>query len=373
MTGTGDRLVARIDLDRLAGNWRELDRLSGEAECAAVVKAEAYGHGMAVAARALHHAGCRFFFTASVAEAAALRAVLPDARIGCFEGPTASDRDAVAEAAIMPSVNSIGDLRVLDSWAAAAGAPVPAMLQLDTGMNRLGVGKGDLDALAADGAFDSADWQLVFSHLASSEEADNPQNGAQRRLFDAMLAGLPALPASLAATGGILLGEEYHYQLTRPGIGLYGLPPRRRETAAIKPVLGLRGRILQIRSAAAGETVGYNGTAVLSRPSRLATVAGGYADGIPRQLGDRGEVHCRSRTAPMVGRISMDSAVADITDWPEDHAAAGDFVDLIHDGFTADAMAGLAGTIGYDILTGLGQRAVPHYAGAVTRELGLDT
>ena len=371
MTVATARLVARIDLDRLAENWRALNHLSGDAECGAVVKANAYGHGMREAALALHHAGCRFFFTASVDEAVALRAVLPDARIGCFEGPAPTDRDAVLGGRILPSINSIEDLMVLDAWAGAEGNPLPAMLQLDTGMNRLGVGADSFNAVVSSEAFASADWQLALSHLTSADAPDNPENQKQKKRFDAMLEALPGIPASLAATGGILLGREYCYQLTRPGIGLYGVSPVPDAKTPLMPVLSLHARILQTREAKSGETVGYNGTAVLSRPSRLATIAGGYADGVRRRLSNQGEVHRGGLTAPIIGRVSMDSTVVDITDWPKGHAAAGDYVDLIHDGFTADDMAEQSGTISYNVLTSLGLRAVPHYAGEVKTELGL--
>ena len=371
MTDAEARLVARIDLDRLAGNWRELDRLSGDAECAAVVKANAYGHGMAPSSLALHHAGCRTFFTASADEAVELRSVLPDAAIGFFDGTTTTDPKTVAGNRIMPSVNSIEDLRTLGEWAEAGGGPVPAMLQLDTGMNRLGIGTDDLEEVVGSGALDAGDWKLVFSHLIDADRPDDPRSGEQKRRFDAMLGPLPSMPASLAATGGILLGKDYHYQMTRPGIGLYGLNPVLGVEADLQPVLSLHARILQIREAAAGETVGYGGTATLDRPSRLATVAGGYADGVRRQLSNLGHVHREGLTAPIIGRVSMDSTVVDITDWPKEHAYVGGYVDMIHDGFDADAMAERSGTIGYDVLTGLGLRAVAHYAGALAKELDL--
>ena len=364
MTPSPARLVARIDLGRLVANWRALNEMSADAECAAVVKADAYGHGMDAVAPALHGAGCRFFLTASAAEALALRAVLPDAAIGFFEGPSPGDREAALAGRVMPSVNSMADLMELGSWAKAAGKPVPAMLQLDTGMNRLGVGADEMEAVLRSEAFGAGDWKLVFSHLASADEPGNPGNEAQRSRFAAMLEGLPGIPASLAATGGILLGKGYLHQVTRPGIGLYGLPPAPGLDTPLAPVLSLHARVLQIRGAPAGEAVGYNGTARLARPSRLATIAGGYADGVPRQLSNKGLVHLDGLTAPVVGRVSMDSATVDITDWPEGHAAAGGHVDLIHDGYTADDMAAAAGTISYDILTGLGLRAERHYAGA---------
>ena len=371
MTDTAARLVARIDLDRLADNWRSLDQLSGDAECAAVVKADAYGHGMAPVSLALQHAGCRTFFTASADEAVELRTILPDASIGFFDGASTVDQKTTVRNRIMPSANSIEDLRALGEWAKAGGGPVPAMLQLDTGMNRLGIGAAELKEVVGSGTLDAGDWKLVLSHLVDADQPGDPRSGDQKRRFDSMRESLPAMPASLAATGGILLGEEYHYQMTRPGIGLYGLNPVRGTEAPLRPVLSLHARVLQIREAAAGDTVGYGGTATLDRPSRLATVAGGYADGVRRQLSNLGHVHRKGLTAPIIGRVSMDSTVVDITDWPVQHAVVGDYVDLIHDGFDADAMAGQSGTIGYDILTGLGLRAVPHYAGALAKELDL--
>ena len=371
MNGIRARLVAGIDLDRLADNWRELNRLSGDAECAAVVKANGYGHGMAQSSLALHHAGCRTFFTASADEAAGLRPVLPDAAVGFFDGTSTADRETVAGNRIMPSVNSMADLQVLHAWAEAGGEPVPAMLQLDTGMNRLGVGADELEEIVGSDAFGAGDWKLVYSHLLDADRPDAPRNSEQKRRFEAMLATLPPIPASLAATGGILLGGDYRYQMTRPGIGLYGLNPVPGAEVSLKPVLSLHARILQIRGAAAGGTVGYGATATLDRPSRLATIAGGYADGVRRQLSNLGRVHRDGLTAPIIGRVSMDTTVVDITDWPGDHAHVGDYVDLIHDGFDADAVAEQSGTIGYDILTGLGLRAVPHYAGALAKELDL--
>lgn len=365
------RLVARIDLDRLAANWRSLKALSGEAETAAVIKANAYGHGVRAAALALDHVGCRWFFTASMDEAVTVRSILPEALIGVFDGLTRHDRDAVLGARILPSINSPEDLAILAEWARERGAPIPAMMQLDTGMNRLGAGAAEAAAMVEADAFAAGDWKLVYSHLASADEPEKPQSVDQKTRFDAILARLPGLPASLSATGGIMLGDGFHYQLTRPGIGLYGLPPVPELGQHLKPVLSLHARILQIRTAAKGETVGYNATATLTRLSRLATIAGGYADGVRRPLSNLGQAHCRGLDAPIIGRVSMDTSILDITDWPEDHVAPGDRVDLLHDGYTADDMARASGTIGYDILTALGLRAEAHYAGGILSSIDL--
>lgn len=365
------RLVARIDLDRLAENWRNLNRLSGVATAAAVIKANGYGHGVRAVALALEHAGCDWFFTASMDEAVTVRQVCPKVRLACFDGLTKADAEAAREYNIMPSINDPAELDVLHNLANAAGAPVPALIQVDTGMNRLGSGVDTMAELAASPRLAAGDWQLVYSHLASADEPDKPQSMQQKEKFDAARALFPGIPASLAATGGIMLGDGFHYDLTRPGIGLYGLPPVASLRPHIKPVLSLHARMLQIRNAAAGEDIGYNATARLSRPSRLATIAGGYADGVRRQLSNKGHVHKSGLTAPIIGRVSMDTTIIDITDWPEDHAATGDYVDLIHDGYTADEMAQATGTIGYDVLTALGLRAKQHYAGDVLQSISL--
>ena len=365
------RLVARIDLDRLAENWRNLNRLSGVATAAAVIKANGYSHGVKAVALALEHAGCDWFFTGSMDEAVTVRQVCPKVRLACFDGLTKADAEAAREYNIMPSINDPAELDVLHNLANAAGAPVPALIQVDTGMNRLGSGVDTMAELAASPRLAAGDWQLVYSHLASADEPDKPQSMQQKEKFDAARALFPGIPASLAATGGIMLGDGFHYDLTRPGIGLYGLPPVASLLPHIKPVLSLHARMLQIRNAAAGEDIGYNATARLSRPSRLATIAGGYADGVRRQLSNKGHVHKSGLTAPIIGRVSMDTTIIDITDWPEDHAATGDYVDLIHDGYTANEMAQATGTIGYDVLTALGLRAKQHYAGDVLQSISL--
>lgn len=365
------RLVARIDLDRLCENWRNLNALSGSATAAAVIKANGYGHGVKAVALALNQAGCSWFFTASMEEALAVRTILPEARISCFDGLTDQDEDAVLHFGIIPSINDPAELKILHRLARQAEQQVPALLQIDTGMNRLGAGFDTIEELAASPLLEAGDWQLIYSHLASADEPDQPQSKQQREKFEEVRKRLPAVPASLAATGGIMLGEDFHYDVTRPGIGLYGLPPVPELARHIKPVLSLHARVLQIRQAKAGEDIGYNATARTSRPSRLATIAGGYADGVRRQLSNNGHVHAGGLYAPIIGRVSMDTTIIDITDWPEDHIGAGGTVDIIHDAFTADDLAAATGTIGYDVLTALGLRAKQHYAGDVLQSIDL--
>jgi len=362
------RLIARIDLDRLAANWQALKKLSGNAATAAVIKADAYGHGVEMVARALYHAGCRMFFTASIEEAIAVRTCLHDAEIGYFDGLHAEDVDAVLAKRIVPTVATSDQLEILAAHAQKTGQPIPAMIQIDTGMNRLGAGPDSVMTLATSPNLKAGDWRLIYSHLASADDPSTRQNEDQRRAFDSARALFPTMPASLAATGGIALGPDYHYQLTRPGIGIYGMPPVPALAPLLKPVLSLHARVLEIRNARQGEGIGYNATATLKRDSRLATIAGGYADGVRRQLSNRGSAFKDGLNAPIIGRVSMDTTIVDITDWPEDKLAPGDWLDLIHDGYTAGDMARDSDTISYDVLTALGLRAKREYAGNIMAE-----
>jgi len=365
------RLIARIDLDRLVTNWRALDQLSGTAQASAVIKADAYGHGVHMVGQALYKAGCRTFFTASIDEAVHLRSILSTAVIGYFDGLDRDDIEAVLEHNILPSVSTTGQLAILAETAKKQGQPIPAMIQIDTGMNRLGAGPDNLTTLATSDDISAGDWRLIFSHLASADDPASMQSTAQREAFDQARRLFPPIPASLAATGGIALGEKYHYQMTRPGIGIYGLPPVPQLAPYLKPALSLHARVLQIRDAKPGDHIGYNATATLNRSSRLATIAGGYADGVRRQLSNKGIVHKDGLTAPVIGRVSMDTTIIDITNWPSDHLTPGDWVDLIHDGYTADDMARDSDTIGYDVLTTLGLRAKRQYAGNIIDDLDI--
>ena len=368
------RLIARINLDRLQSNWKTLAALSGKAETAAVIKADAYGHGMKAVAQALYHGGCRFFFTASLDEAIKARTFVgEDAAIGFFDNVVDSkdDRDTIHQHRLLPSVNTMHDFTIIAAWSDSLGIPIATMLQIDTGMNRLGCHADDLRAITSQAANTTGgrvDWKLFFSHLIEAEIPQSPRNEAQQRRFDEILSTLPKVNASLAATDGIMLGENYHYNLTRPGIGLYGLTTGPTTTAMqqhIKPVLSLQARVLQISTAQAGETIGYNATATLKRQSRLATIACGYADGFKRELSNKGQAHKDGLSAPVIGRVSMDTTVLDITDWPENHLGIDDYVDLLHDGYTASAMAADCDTISYDVLTALGERVSRYYDGAI--------
>ncbi|KPP87161.1 MAG: alanine racemase Alr [Rhodobacteraceae bacterium HLUCCA08] len=343
--GTG-RLT--VDLDALAANWRALDGKTA-CETAAVVKADGYGLGAEKVARALARAGARRFFVAVAEEGAALRQALgPNAEICVFSGHMRGDTDMIADLGLVPMINTVGQLtRHLE---ALPGHPFG--LQLDTGMNRLGLELPEWAAVAELAL--SRDPVLVMSHLACADDPDHPMNRQQLDQFHLMTDGI-AVPRSLAATGGILLGPEYHFDVTRPGIGLYGGRP----FDAARPVAHLDLPVIQLRDVEPGETVGYGNTWTATRQTRLATVAAGYADGIHRILSNQGRLWADDRPVPVVGRVSMDLITADVTDLAEVPGA----LTLLGPQQGVDAIADLAGTIGYEVLTGLGTRYQRHYHG----------
>ncbi|MCX7890302.1 MAG: alanine racemase [Rhodobacteraceae bacterium] len=338
-----------IDLAAIRRNWRALARLGPGAETGAVVKADAYGLGAAEVGPALAREGARSFFVAHAAEGAALRRALgPGPRILTLTGHLEGDAPLLREAGLVPLLSTPG--QVARHFAALPGHPFG--LQLDTGMNRMGIGPDDWRAVAMQALPRGP--VLITSHLASSDRPGDPMNAAQLALFRELTAGT-GVPRSLAATGGILLGADYAFDLTRPGVGLYGGLP----FAAAEPVLHLALPVLQVRDLAPGETVGYDATFTVTRPSRIATVAGGYADGLPRALAGRLTLWHGDRPCPAVGRVSMDLITVDVTDLP----GVPDALDAIGPHQGIDALAASAGTIGYEILTALGRRYRRSYTG----------
>lgn len=335
-----------IDLDAIAANWTALARLS-RAETAAVVKADAYGLGAARVARRLARAGCRSFFVAVAEEGATLREALgPDAEILIFSGHMRGDTDMIADLGLTPMLNSLD--QVTRHFEALPGHPFG--IQLDTGMNRLGMEWEEWSALA--GIVLDQRPRLLMSHLACADEPDHPMNPYQRDAFLRMTEGI-AVPRSLAATGGILLGPDYHFDLTRPGIGLYGAAP----FADGQPVLSLELPVVQIRLLDTGEVVGYGNSWQAVRPSRIATLSAGYADGLPRALSQKAMFWHGDLPCPLVGRVSMDLITVDITDLAEDP----DHLTLVGPRQSVDDLAMQAGTIGYEILTALGSRYARRY------------
>ena len=336
--GTG-RLT--IDLDAVVANWRALDNMTS-CKTAAVVKANGYGIGAANVAKALFKAGVRQFFVAVAEEAEALRAELGQKpEISVFSGHMKGDTDLIRELNLTPMLNSVDQLT--HHLEALPGHPFG--IQLDTGMNRLGMELHEWAAIAELALAQRP--TLVMSHLACADEPDHPMNPHQLEIFRQMTDGI-TVPRSLAATGGILLGPEYHFDLTRPGIGLYGGHPF--EQAA--PVIELDLPIIQVRDVAAGEVVGYGNSWQAERDSKIATVSGGYADGIFRLLSDKARLFHGNQPCPVIGRVSMDLLTIDITDLPQ----RPDKLTLVGPQQTVDDLANTAKTIGYEVLTQLGAR-----------------
>lgn len=340
--------VLTIDLDAIAANWRALAAL-GHTEAAAVVKADAYGLGAGRVAPVLARAGARKFFVAEAAEGARLRGILgPGPEIFILTGHMAGDAAVIREAALTPMLASPEQAH--RHLAALPGHPFG--VQVDTGMNRLGLKEGDWRALAP--ALIAAGLRLVLGHLACADEPGHPMNEAQLQRFRRMTGGM-AVARSFAATGGILLGPDYHFDLTRPGVGLYGGAP----FAEARAVVRLSLPVVQVRQVAEGETVGYGNAWTATRPARIATLGAGYADGLHRALAGRARVFAGDIACPLVGRVSMDLTAADVTALAEVPEA----LDILGPQQGIDALAAAAGTIGYEILTGLGPRFVRRHTG----------
>jgi alanine racemase len=361
--------ILTIDLDALAANYRRLRELAGPAECAAVVKADAYGIGMAEAAPVLWRAGCKIFFVATLAEAKALRSLLPEAVIYMFSGLLPGTAAMFRTHDLRPVLNSAEEIKEWATYSASVGEKLPCAVHVDSGMNRLGLSAHEVEAVAsARDLWTAMTLSLVMSHLACADDPTHPKSETQLQAFDRLRALLPDSIASLANSAGILLGRSYAYDLVRPGIALYGGHPQRQGPNPFQPVVHLAGRILQVRTVAPGETVGYGATRTLRRASRVATVAVGYADGFFRALSTKDGteglvVSIGGHAAPVLGRVSMDLISVDVTGVPEALSQRGAWVELIGPNVTAQEFAARAGTIDYEVLTNLGRRALRRYIG----------
>lgn len=330
-----------IDLDAIIANWRSLDAKT-RVETAAVVKADGYGLGAGTVARALAKAGARRFFVAVAEEGAAVRQALgPGPEICVFSGHMRGDTDMIHDLGLTPMLNSLDQTTRHFQYLPNH----PFGVQLDTGMNRLGMEWDEWAAVAPIALEQSP--VLVMSHLACADEPDHPMNAYQLDQFHQMTDGI-STPRSLAATGGLLLGPDYHFDLCRPGIGLYGGLP----FAGAQPVAHLDLPVVQIRHLKEGEVVGYGNSWQASRDSRIATLSAGYADGLIRAMSDRATLFHGATPCPLVGRVSMDLLTVDVTDTAEDP----EFLTLLGTQQSVDDVADCAGTIGYEILTSLGAR-----------------
>jgi alanine racemase len=346
-----------VDNDAIAANFQNLSMRVAPATCGAVVKADGYGLGDANVASALLHAGCRSFFVARLSEAERLRRTLgPGCDIMILNGLDPGSEAACGDAGFIPVLNSSAQLAAWRACARSAGRPLPAAVQVDTGMSRLGLSpEAALAAARAPGLSEEVDLRLVMTHLACGDEPARDVNIDQLRRFEAVAAHFPGVPKSIANSAGAFLPPDFHCDLVRAGIALFGVAPVASVTN-LRPAVRLEARILQIRAIEAGAGVGYGLDHVAATPQRLATIATGYADGWPRSLGGKGAAWCRGVRLPIVGRISMDSLTVDIGGLAEEDISEGDFVELLGPSQSIADVARDAGTIGYEILTALGKR-----------------
>ncbi|HEY6993157.1 MAG TPA: alanine racemase [Xanthobacteraceae bacterium] len=366
-TETGGLLT--IDLAAVEANWTVLAGTTVPVECAAVVKADAYGCGLEPVTRVLSRAGCRTFFVADVAEGRRVRAIAPDATIYVLNGLMPGSAPAFAKDYLQPVINSTLELAEWDAFVAINKWRGGAALHVDTGMNRLGITVDEAVAIAPRLQSENHGFTLLMSHLACAETPDHPMNDRQIRLFREIRILYRGLASSLANSSGIFLGGTVYCDLVRPGIALYGGNPTPGKSNPMRPVVELKGRIIQVRTVGKGETVGYGAAFTAGRPSRVAVVAVGYADGFLRSAAaargkSAAEVIVAGRRCPLVGRVSMDLIAVDVTDLAEGSARRGDLATLIGDGLSVDDLATGMGTIGYEVLTNLGRRYHRVYRGA---------
>ena len=355
--GAAEGSLARLEIDLAAiqANWRSLAARHPTGPVAGVVKADAYGLGATRVAPALFAAGCRHFFTAHLSEALAIRPRLPGALLAVLNGLPPGSEASFAHHDITPVLGTPDEIARWSAQARRLGRKLPALLHVDTGMNRLGLSQQQLAALAADpAALEAIAPRYLMTHLSASEVPEDPANDAQRRRFAEACALFPALPRSFANSSGLFLGPDFASDLARPGAALYGINPTPGRPNPMRPVVRLSARVLALRPVQAGEAVGYNATWAAPRAGRIATIGVGYADGWLRSHSNRGHALFDGALLPLVGRVSMDLTTLDATDCPA--LREGDMVELIGPARPVDAVAEAAGTNGYEILTSLGRR-----------------
>lgn len=364
----GARLV--INLDAIAANYRKISALAAPAAAGAVVKADAYGLGLAPVARCLDKAGCQIFFVAHLSEGVALRAILPEAQIYILHGlpiPPPQGGAAASHAqnfiahGLRPVLNN---LQEVEAWRESGGRQTGAILNFDTGMSRLGLSADDTAQLIRGASLlDGLKVDYVMSHLSCADDPAHPLNARQLAAFNNLRGLFPGVPASLANTAGTLLGAPYHYDLVRPGIGLFGGSPSGTGDSPFESAVELYAKILQLRDIDSGDYVGYGATYRPQGPARIAVAGIGYADGYMRALGNLGTGAIAGHKVALVGRVSMDLCAFDVSNVPRGLCAPGDEIELIGPNAALESAAAAAGTINYEILTRLGSRLARAYSG----------
>ncbi|MBT3656470.1 MAG: alanine racemase [Alphaproteobacteria bacterium] len=355
-----------ISVDSITANYLSLNALSSDV-CAtgAAVKADAYGLGMTAIAPALHKAGCRHFFVARLDEALSLRKTFRSlnlqADIIVFDGPRSGEMNDYSAFDIIPTLNHEAQLPLLRDEAIRTQSAKRAYLHSDTAMSRLGMSPAATKQALQDAPDAGIHIDVIMSHLACADEPDNSLNEVQRERLEACCAFAPQIPVSLANSGGILLGPDYHYQLTRPGISLYGCSADDSPSEFLQPAIMWQADILQIAEVPAGSTIGYGASFTAETDMIVATIGAGYADGYPRDLSGKAYVEIAGSLAPLVGRVSMDVITVDISALTPTQRSDAQQACLIGAHYSASQMAADTHTISYEILTGLGARLLRLY------------
>src|SRR5436309_564047 len=360
--------VLMVDLDAIVANWRKLEKTAVPAECGAVIKADAYGCGIVPVAKALAGAGCKTFFVATLDEARAAREALPSAELYVLDGFFQNCGDSFAKLNCRPVIGDLNELAEWDVFCRRSGWSGGAAIHIDTGMNRLGLTLVEANGIVPRINAGDHGITLVMSHLVSAESVNHPLNAKQVAAFREIASNFSGVPASLASSSGIYLGAQFQFDMVRPGAALYGINPTPEADNPMQPVVDLKARIIQLRNVERGDSVGYGGTWTARRPTRLAIVSAGYADGYFRAAGSndgtRGaEVVVAGKRCPIAGRVSMDLMAVDVTDLEKNAVRRGHMATLIGEGITVDELAHHFGTIGYEVLTSLGPRYARIYKG----------
>ncbi len=343
-----------IDLKAIVENYQNCNHLAGGVECAAMVKADAYGMGIEqVAPTLFHKAGCKNFFVANLAEAIKLRSFTPDAIIYVLNGIFPNHIDYFIRHNIRPVLNDLDQIRL---WAEIPStARPPCAIHFDTGINRLGLSPKETKLFINDTSMrERLDISLIMSHLACSDDRTNPMNAQQLADFTTITRHFPGTPASLANSGGILLGPDYHFDMVRPGLLLFGGNPSNGVMPEnIRAAFQITGKILQIRTLEPGQSVGYGATWTASKTCHIATINIGYADGYLQMFNNCGFAYADKTKLAIVGRVSMDMIAVDVTDIK---IKTGGDVELLGAHITLEMASEVSTLSQYEILTGVRER-----------------
>lgn len=363
-TAGGSAPLLEVDLDAVRANYAQLRGRYRGAVLAAVLKSDAYGLGLEPVARALRSAGCRAFWVNDLDEAARLRAAAPDARIYCLMGLAGRDAADFESVGAVPALVSLTEIEHCALHAARVGRRVPVAIQIDTGLGRLGLSPDDAAALAAaPGLLGGLDIGCYVSHLAAYNLPDDPANDAQRQLLIRLVAALPPAPVSLAASSGVYMGADWHFDMARAGSALFGVQTSVRHQEGLTPCYALTAPILSVAEHPAGRRVGYRGATELRRRSRVATVAIGYANGLPQGYINVSAARIGGLPAPLVGGIAMNMTMLDVTDLPPGLALEGARAAFFDAARTIEHVADQLGCAPNALLTQIGAGTRKAYSG----------